>query len=668
MEETMKQRTLFSVLCFVLISFGGSSVSAQTCKENRGTFIPNSSYDVNRRLILSSLPSNVTAQEGLYYNGSIGQEPNRVYAVGMCIPGSTSEDCSDCIKKASDEFLKNCPNQTEAYSWPGDPTLCYVRCSNTSFPGSAELDPQFLLFNTGNINSNLTEFTTIWEGLMARMIATASAEKSTPSSSDNHYTADSTALTPIRKIYALMQCTPDLSSRDCENCLRQSAIDYQSCCGQRQGGVVMRPSCFLRWDLYTYSKAFDKITVASPPSEPAGDQNNSTDNDNKGISAGVVVAITVPTVISVLILLVLGFIIFRRRKPYQRAEIESESDISTTDSLVYDFKTIEAATNKFSMSNKLGEGGFGAVYKGKLSNGTEVAVKRLSKMSGQGTREFRNEAVLVSKLQHRNLVRLLGFCLEREEKILIYEFVPNKSLDYFLFDPVKQSQLDWTRRYKIIGGIARGVLYLHQDSQLRIIHRDLKASNILLDAYMNPKISDFGLATIFGMEQTQGNTNRIAGTYAYMSPEYAMHGQYSMKSDIYSFGVLVLEIISGKKNSSVYQMDETSTAGNLVTYASRLWRNKSPLELVDPTIGRNYQSNEVTRCIHIALLCVQENPEDRPMLSTIILMLTSNTVTLPVPRLPGFFPRSKQLDLVSEGSESGQSTTSKSLPHLVRKQ
>ncbi|KAG7617014.1 putative cysteine-rich receptor-like protein kinase 11 RLK-Pelle-DLSV family [Arabidopsis thaliana] len=663
----MKQRSLFSVLCFFFISFGVASVSAQTCTTDKGTFRPNGTYDVNRRLILSSLPSNVTDQDGLYYNGSIGQQPNRVYAIGMCIPGSTSEDCSDCIKKESEFFLKNCPNQTEAYSWPGEPTLCYVRYSNTSFSGSADLNPRNLLTNTGDLDSNLTEFTKIWEGLMGRMISAASTAKSTPSSSDNHYSADSAVLTPLLNIYALMQCTPDLSSGDCENCLRQSAIDYQSCCSQKRGGVVMRPSCFLRWDLYTYSNAFDNLTVASPPPEspvtvpqPAGDQDNPTNNDSKGISAGVVVAITVPTVIAILILLVLGFVLFRRRKSNQRTKTESESDISTTDSLVYDFKTIEAATNKFSTSNKLGEGGFGAVYKGKLSNGTDVAVKRLSKKSGQGTREFRNEAVLVTKLQHRNLVRLLGFCLEREEQILIYEFVHNKSLDYFLFDPEKQSQLDWTRRYKIIGGIARGILYLHQDSRLKIIHRDLKASNILLDADMNPKIADFGLATIFGVEQTQGNTNRIAGTYAYMSPEYAMHGQYSMKSDIYSFGVLVLEIISGKKNSGVYQMDETSTAGNLVTYASRLWRNKSPLELVDPTFGRNYQSNEVTRCIHIALLCVQENPEDRPMLSTIILMLTSNTITLPVPRLPGFFPRSRQLKLVSEGSESDQYTSKSS--------
>ncbi|KAF8086799.1 hypothetical protein N665_0612s0019 [Sinapis alba] len=626
--------------------------------DTNGYFRPNGTYDTNRRLILSSLPPNVTSQEGLFFNGSIGQEPNRVYAIGMCIPGSTVQDCSDCIKNASEDLIQNCPNQTNAFRWPGDPTLCLVRYSNTSFLGSADLDPPAVLTNTGDIKSNLTEFTKTWEDLVVGMIDAASTAKSTPSSSSNHYKADIAPTRALENIYALMQCTPDLSSGDCDNCLRQSARDYQSCCSQKQGGVVMRPSCFFRWDLYQYSKAFDNITVASPPPPspmgsppPADDQGSSTDNDSKGISSGVVAAITVPTVVTVFILLILGFVVCPRRKSVQIIEVESDSDISNTHSSQYDFKTVEAATNKFSSSNKLGEGGFGEVYKGTLSNGTEVAVKRLSKKSGQGIREFKNEAVLVSKLQHRNLVRLLGFCLESEEKILIYEFVPNKSLDYFLFATEKQSQLDWTKRYTIIGGIARGVLYLHQDSQLTIIHRDLKASNILLDTNMNPKISDFGLSTIFAIEQTRGSTRRIAGTYGYMSPEYAMYGQYSMKSDIYSFGVLVLEIISGKKNGNIYQMDETSYDGNLVTYAWRLWKNGSPLELVDPAIGTNYRSNEVTKCIHIALLCVQDNPIKRPLLSTIILMLTSNSITLPVPRLPRFIPRGRhKLDLESSKS------------------
>ncbi|CAN6921684.1 unnamed protein product, partial [Brassica oleracea] len=240
---------------------------------------------------------------------------------------------------------------------------------------------------------------------------------------------------------------------------------------------------------------------------------------SRKISTRTIVAIVVPIVVVILIIIIIilvlfvrrsaSAVIFWRRKPYQKFDLY-QSGISNVRSLQFDFKVIEVATDRF--GNKLGQGGFGEVFKGTLPNGTEVAVKRLSKTSAQGAQEFKNEVVVVAKLQHRNLVKLHGFCLEGEEKILVYEFVPNKSLDYFLFDPTKQGQLDWTQRYNIIGGITRGILYLHHDSRLTIIHRDLKASNILLDADMNPKIADFGMARIFGMDQTGDNTNRIVGT------------------------------------------------------------------------------------------------------------------------------------------------------------
>ncbi|KAK6133332.1 hypothetical protein DH2020_032903 [Rehmannia glutinosa] len=228
---------------------------------------------------------------------------------------------------------------------------------------------------------------------------------------------------------------------------------------------------------------------------------------------------------------------------------------------IFSFSSIAMSTNNFSIANKLGEGGFGPVYKGELLNGQFVAVKRLSRRSGQGLEEFRNETELIAKLQHRNLVGILGCCIENDEKILVYEYMPNKSLDFFLFEPTKKEILDWSRRVHIIEGIAQGLLYLHHYSRLRIVHRDLKASNILLDGEMNPKISDFGMARIFGGNDSQANTKRIVGTYGYMSPEYAMEGLFSVKSDVFAFGVLMLEIISGKKNTGFYGSDYLSLLG-----------------------------------------------------------------------------------------------------------
>ncbi|VVB12208.1 unnamed protein product [Arabis nemorensis] len=306
--------------------------------------------------------------------------------------------------------------------------------------------------------------------------------------------------------------------------------------------------------------------------------------------------------------------------------------VNTSELPVFCLNAIVAATNDFCKENELGRGGFGPVYKGVLEDGQEIAVKRLSGKSGQGVDEFKNEIILIAKLQHRNLVRLLGCCFEGEEKMLVYEYMPNKSLDFFIFDETKQDLVDWKLRFAIIEGIARGLLYLHRDSRLRIIHRDLKVSNVLLDAEMNPKISDFGMARIFGGNQNEANTVRVVGTYGYMSPEYAMEGLFSVKSDVYSFGVLLLEIISGKRNTSL----RSSEHGSLIGYAWYLYTHGRSEELVDPKIRITCNKREALRCIHVAMLCVQDSAAERPNMASVLLMLESETATLAVPRQPTF--------------------------------
>ncbi|KAL2659018.1 hypothetical protein AAZV13_03G061200 [Glycine max] len=317
---------------------------------------------------------------------------------------------------------------------------------------------------------------------------------------------------------------------------------------------------------------------------------------------------------------------------------------------LFEFEMLATATNNFHLANMLGKGGFGPVYKGQLDNGQEIAVKRLSKASGQGLEEFMNEVVVISKLQHRNLVRLLGCCIERDEQMLVYEFMPNKSLDSFLFDPLQRKILDWKKRFNIIEGIARGVLYLHRDSRLRIIHRDLKASNILLDDEMNPKISDFGLARIVrGGDDDEANTKRVVGTYGYMPPEYAMEGIFSEKSDVYSFGVLLLEIVSGRRNTSFYNNEQSLS---LVGYAWKLWNEDNIMSIIDPEIHDPMFEKSILRCIHIGLLCVQELTKERPTISTVVLMLISEITHLPPPRQVAFVQ--KQNCQSSESSQKSQ--------------
>ncbi|KAF3632742.1 putative G-type lectin S-receptor-like serine/threonine-protein kinase-like [Capsicum annuum] len=391
------------------------------------------------------------------------------------------------------------------------------------------------------------------------------------------------------------------------------------------------------------------------------------------------VAIPIGVIAALLFLSCFAFIYYRKRRSSkvkesatksirQNAEGEGmelidiqDDDKGNIDVPFFSFESILVATDDFSEQNKLGQGGFGPVYKGIFPGGREIAVKRLSSLSGQGINEFKNEVMLIARLQHRNLVRLLGYCIQSNEKILLYEYMANKSLDTFIFDRRRGVILDWRKRFEIIEGIAKGLLYLHHDSRLRIIHRDLKTSNILLDEELNPKISDFGLARVVEGKITQANTNKVVGTYGYMAPEYAIDGLFSIKSDVFSFGIVILEIISGRRNTGFFHQEEES---NLLGHAWRLWTEDRAMDLVDQSLHESCNKEEAIKCLNIGLLCVQEDPKDRPNTSSIIMMLGSeNIVSLPRPNQPAFMTRkcgggntSSSSNVKSDGVSNNQLT------------
>ncbi|XP_058725227.1 cysteine-rich receptor-like protein kinase 44 [Vicia villosa] len=614
---------------------------------NRGNFTNNSTYQTNLKTLLSTLTSNTQINYG-FYNFSNGQNTNKVNAIALCRGDVKSQnDCLRCLKSSSNNLTQLCPNQKEAIGWYED-EKCMLRYSDRSIFRLLETGPAYYANNLANA-TDLRVFNETVRDLLDNLTQRASS-----GDSSLKFAADSARGPNDQTIYGLVQCTPDLSESDCSSCLVQSVARIPiDCCKDKIGGRVVRPSCNMRFET---NFPFYDLTATPPP--PLSTTNNTSSPPPPGKSKTTTIIAIVVSVVAIMVLILI-FIYLRVRKRSKKFRIQEEEEdddeIEISESLQFKLDTIRDATNDFCDENKLGQGGFGTVYRGTLPNGQEIGVKRLSKDSGQGDLEFKNEVVLVAKLQHRNLVRLLGFCIEGRERLLVYEFVPNKSLDYFIFDETKRACLNWERRYKIIAGIARGILYLHEDSRLRIIHRDLKASNILLDGEMNPKIADFGMARLFAVDQTQENTNRIVGTYGYMAPEYAMHGQFSVKSDVFSFGVLILEIISGHKNSGVRRGD---TNEYLLSFVWRSWRDGSPTNIIDPTII-NDSVNEVLRCIHIGLLCVQENASSRPTMASVVLMLNSHSLSLPRPSEPAFYVGSGAVDfqnIMMQSSEynSGQ--------------
>nr|AXY97801.1 Cysteine-rich receptor-like protein kinase 23 [Populus tomentosa] len=441
--------------------------------QNTTTFVRNSTYQANLKILLSSLAFNATRNDiNGFYNASAGQDIDEVYGLFLCRGDVSVEVCLKCVKLATNYVVEFCPIEKElAIVWYDE---CFLLYSNSNNFSSLNQRPLVSMPNVENIIVDVE-----LNQLLVKTISDAAKEAASAPLGVKYFAAKKVLYTSHEFLYVLVQCTPVLSTSDCNRCLEQAIPQVQICCNNTRGGRVLNPSCNLRFEYYSFYNETAVVAMSPPPLStpvhftisPAEEIGNIREDQLLDWAGRATVG-----------------------DDYSDKDIQGE--VTSQDLPLIRLDVINEATKQFSDENKLGQGGFGPVYRGTLEDGKEVAVKRLSRTSGQGQREFLNEVVLIARLQHRNLVRLLGCCLEKNEKLLIYE---NGVL------------LDWQRRLSIINGIARGLLYLHEDSRLRIIHRDLKTSNILLDYEMNPKISDFGMARIFGGNPSEANTNRIVG-------------------------------------------------------------------------------------------------------------------------------------------------------------
>ncbi|TVU33198.1 hypothetical protein EJB05_24986 [Eragrostis curvula] len=595
------------------------------CSSNGRNYTEGSSYAVNLGRVIDSLPTKASSSPSLFATATVGAGANQtVYAIGLCRGDLVAYTCLVCLRSGLSDAKLDCPLAMDVSIDVAD--TCHLRFSNLDFVASTNNSVQQAFFSTyyPTVASSVAGR---FNALVAQLLQ-ATADYAASGSSERRFATGEMVVDEdtsqlgglIPNIFATAQCTPDLTPAQCGACLAGAMAEMPRQVFPRNssGASFVGERCGLRFATYSF---YNGNAMVQLHARPQGKKTATT-----------TVLITVFAILAELLALSLvGFWVWKKKSSQRKAPLFiNVEDVENFESIFIGLSILRSATNNFDEKNKLGEGGFGAVYKGALPDGQEIAVKRLYQSTKQGLGQMKNELAMMVKLQHKNLVRIIGVCLEDGEHMLVYEYMPNKSLDTIIFDPDRSVHLDWGSRFRIINGIARGLQYLHEHSQMTIVHRDLKASNVLLDADMKPKISDFGLAKIFTDDQTRKATSLIIGTLGYMSPEYALRGHYTTKLDVFSFGILVLEIVTGRRNNYAVNTED------LFSLVWKHWVEGTIAELSDPGLGRHYPRGEVLKCINIGLLCVQQNPTDRPSMSTVVVMLGSDTISLEAPYRPAY--------------------------------
>uniref|UniRef100_A0A7N0TEN5 Cysteine-rich receptor-like protein kinase 2 n=1 Tax=Kalanchoe fedtschenkoi TaxID=63787 RepID=A0A7N0TEN5_KALFE len=631
----MKKSTtlLVLILVFLILSLAGSAwcdpraqiieIQCGRQREHNSTlFVPNfvsTMEAISDQMRVSGFGKAVT-----------GAGPDGNYGLAQCYGDLSLLDCVLCYAQARTVLPKCFPNNSGRVFLDG----CFMRSANYSFFEEYEGDE-----NDKEVCGNVTR------KAGSRFRSTAETAIAQAVSDARHRRGYARTELPVpgsanASVYVLTDCWRSLNASSCSACLSSAAKSVRRCLPKSEGRALFT-GCFIRYSDVDF----------------LNDEPRSTGSRE-------ILLVLLVSVLSGVFLLVMGVLIgvyvYKHRVIQKKRrgsnDVEKLAKILHDSSLNFKYSTIVKATGYFDEGYKLGQGGFGTVYKGVLADGREIAVKRLFYNNRHRAADFYNEVNIISRMEHKNLVRLLGCCCSGPESLLVYEYLPNKSLDRFIFDASRGKALTWDKRYEVILGTAEGLVYLHENTNIRIIHRDIKASNILLDTKLRAKIADFGLARSFEEDKSHIST-AIAGTLGYMAPEYLAHGQLTEKADVYSFGVLMLEVVSGRQNN---RGKATEYSDSLVIQAWKLFQRGAVEELFDPNLLlHNYHDSnvkaEVSRAVHIGLLCTQESSTLRPLMSKVLEMLRRKNEELPAPANPPF---------VDEGTMSFNDTSENQSYHF----
>ncbi|KAG4936054.1 hypothetical protein AAZX31_18G130500 [Glycine max] len=548
---------------------------------------------------------------------SNGSQNATVYAFGECMRDLSRNDCNLCLAQCKTQLLACLPFQRGTRGGRLFFDGCYLRYDDYNFFGETRSDQDTTLCgnnsNNNNSNSVANSATNSSSGVYKANVMALVLNLSELAPKSDGFFVGSVERKNVR-VYGLAQCWEYVNGSACERCLADAVTRIGSCATQE--ARVLNAGCYLR---YSAQKFYNNSSVVAT----AGKHGK---RRLAKILAASSAALALLLVIATVVFFIRKNVVTRRR---ERRQFGALLDTVNKSKLNMPYEVLEKATNYFNEANKLGQGGSGSVYKGVMPDGITVAIKRLSFNTTQWADHFFNEVNLISGIHHKNLVKLLGCSITGPESLLVYEYVPNQSLhDHFSVRRTSQP-LTWEIRHKILLGIAEGMAYLHEESHVRIIHRDIKLSNILLEEDFTPKIADFGLARLFPEDKSHIST-AIAGTLGYMAPEYVVRGKLTEKADVYSFGVLVIEIVSGKKISA-YIMNSSS----LLHTVWSLYGSNRLSEVVDPTLEGAFPAEGACQLLQIGLLCAQASAELRPSMSVVVKMV-NNDHEIPQPTQPPF--------------------------------